>query len=196
VAVHAIGDEATRDVLAVLHDLGSAGASVEHAQLLRREDLPLFRAAGVTASLQPAHLLDDRGLVDELWAESGSVPFAVRSLLDAGARVVLGRDAPVSPLDPWRRIAAAVHRTDGDAEPWHSEESVSAEEALAASGARRVRDGDAADLVVLDAPRLPETPGGLLAVPVHAVLLDGRWVHGPYDDAAPGGSVRRRPVRP
>ena len=184
VAVHAIGDEATRDALAVLDEVLVPGASLEHAQLLRREDLPRFRSSGVTASVQPAHLLDDRGLVDELWAGTPSVPFALRSLLDAGARLAFGSDAPVSPLDPWRGIAAAVHRTDGNGEPWRPEEAVSAEEALEASGGRRVRPGDAADLVVLDVPRLPETPGGLLAVPVHAVLLGGRWVHGPHDDEA------------
>ncbi len=99
VAVHAIGDEATRDALRALQASAVRG-SIEHAQLLRHEDLGLFAAAGVTASIQPAHLLDDAPLVDDLWRHSGSVAYAVRSLIDAGADVRFGSDAPVSPLDP------------------------------------------------------------------------------------------------
>lgn len=186
VAVHAIGDEATRNAL---HALQTAGvrASVEHAQLLRREDLPLFRAAGVVASLQPAHLLDDAPLVDDLWGGSTSLPYAVRSLLDAGAGLAFGSDAPVSSMDPWRGIAAAVHRTDGTMPAWHQEEAVSLEVALAASGARRARTGDAADLMVLDvADPAGLAPGDLATVPVHATFLGGRCVHGPWRDDGDG----------
>ncbi len=189
VAVHAIGDEATRDALRALQGAG-VRASVEHAQLLRRADLPLFASGGIAgsggilASLQPAHLLDDHALVDDLWRDSRSVPYAVRSLLDAGARVVLGSDAPVSPLDPWVGIAAAVHRTDGSIPPWRPQEAVTLEVALAASGARRVRVGERADLVVLDVPDpFALGPGDLARVPVHATFVGGRCVHGPWREA-------------
>ena len=186
VAVHAIGDEATRDALQALQALQTAGlrASLEHAQLLRPEDVPLFRAAGVVASLQPAHLLDDAPLVDDLWRGTPSLPYAVRTLVDAGAQVVLGSDAPVSPLDPWRSIAAAVHRTDGTAPPWRPEEAVPLEVALSASGARRLRPGDPADLFVLDLPDPAAlSPAELAAAPVLSTMLDGRWTCGPWQEA-------------
>ncbi len=180
VAVHAIGDEATRDALQALQTAG-VRASLEHAQLLRPEDLPLFRAGGVVASLQPAHLLDDAPLVDDLWRHTASLPYAVRSLVAAGATIVLGSDAPVSPLDPWLSIAAAVHRTVGVEPPWHAQEAVDLELALVASGARPVAVGDPADLVVVDAPDLAELSAGDLAhVPVHATFLAGECVHGPW----------------
>ena len=180
VAVHAIGDEATRDALRALQ-ASSVRGSIEHAQLLRHEDLGLFRAAGVIASIQPAHLLDDASLVDDLWRHSSSVAYAVRSLVDAGADVRFGSDAPVSPLDPWLSIAAAVHRTDGTVEAWRTAEAVPVEVALAASGGRRVRPGDRADLVVLDVPELEGLSARDLAtVPVHATFVDGRCVHGPW----------------
>ncbi|RJK92632.1 amidohydrolase [Vallicoccus soli] len=181
-AVHAIGDEAGRDALQVLAGTGCP-ATLEHAQLLRREDVPLLRRAGVTASIQPAHLLGDRHLVDDLWAASRSVPYAFRSLLDAGADVVLGSDAPVVPLDPWPGLAAAVHRTDGALPPWRAEEAVGLEEALRAYGARPLAAGDLADLVVADVPALDAlAPAELAAVPVQATMLDGRWVHGPWQE--------------
>ncbi len=183
VAVHAIGDEATRDALQALQGAG-VRASLEHAQLLRREDLPLFAAGAVTASVQPAHLLDDADLVEQVWRDSPSLPYAGRSLLDAGARLVLGSDAPVSPLDPWLAVAAAVHRTDGTRPPWHPHEALPLEVALAASGARRPAPGDAADLMVLDVPDPAAlSAADLAAAPVHATFVGGHCVHGPWAGA-------------
>jgi predicted amidohydrolase YtcJ len=180
VAVHAIGDEATRDALHALQGAGVT-ASLEHAQLLRREDVPLFRSAGVVASVQPAHLLDDAPLVDDLWRDSPSEPYAVRLLVDAGVSTVLGSDAPVSAFDPWLGIAAAVHRSDGSAPPWRPEQAVPLEVAMSASGARRLRPGDPADLVVLDLPDPAVLSAADLArVPVHATFLAGVCVHGPW----------------
>ncbi len=73
-------------------------------------------------------------------------------MLDDGAALVLGSDAPVSPLDPWLAIAAAVHRSDDDREPWGQEQALTAQEALAASvdGQPMVARGSRDDLVLLD----------------------------------------------
>ena len=82
-------------------------------------------------------------------------------MLDDGVDVVLGSDAPVSPLDPWLAIATAVHRAaDGD-EPWHPEQAITAREALAAStdGWGTVAVGHRADLVLLDADPLAGDDG-------------------------------------
>ncbi len=191
VAVHAIGDEATRDALRVLQ-YAPRGASIEHAQLVRREDLPLFAAGGVVASVQPAHVLDDAGLVDDVWRHTGSLPYPLASLVAAGARLVLGSDAPVSPMDPWRSLTVAVHRTDGTRPPWRPQEVVPLEVALAAAGARRLRAGDDADLVVLDVPDPAAlSAADLMAVPVHATYVAGRCVHGPERDVEPGAPGSR-----
>ena len=70
--------------------------------------------------------------------------------------VVLGSDAPVSPLDPWLAVAAAVHRSGDDRDPWHPEQAITAREALAAStdGWGTVAVGHPGDLVLLDADPL------------------------------------------
>jgi predicted amidohydrolase YtcJ len=113
-------------------------------------------ALGVRASVQPAHLLDDRDVTERLWPGRGERCFPLRWMVDDGVDVVLGSDAPVSPLDPWLAIAAAVHRSGDDREPWHPEQSLTAREALAAStdGWGTIAAGHPADLLLLDADPL------------------------------------------
>ncbi|WP_206062924.1 amidohydrolase [Nocardioides piscis] len=132
VAVHAIGDRAVTEALAAFAETGARG-SVEHCQLTTREDVRRMAELGVRASVQPAHLLDDRVVTELLWPGRGDRSFPLRWMLDEGVDVVLGSDAPVSPLDPWLAIAAAVHRAAGGEEPWHPEQAITAREALAAS---------------------------------------------------------------
>src|SRR5215207_9361056 len=62
-AVHAIGDRANAlvlDAFAALPTLPATGRRIEHAQLLRDVDPGRFAELGVMASVQPAHVLDDR----------------------------------------------------------------------------------------------------------------------------------------
>ena len=155
VAVHALGDRAVAEALAAFEDTGARGG-IEHAQLTTREDVRRMAALGVRASVQPAHLLDDRDVTERLWPGRAERCFPLRWMLDAGVEVVLGSDAPVSPLDPWLAVAAAVHRSGDDREPWHPEQSITAREALAAStdGWGTVAVGHPADLVLLDADPL------------------------------------------
>lgn len=177
VTVHAIGDEAVHLVLDTFEAVGRGGR-MEHAQLVDPSDLRRFAALGVSASIQPAHAMDDRDVVDRYWAGTTGIAFPVRSLIDAGATVRFGSDAPVAALDPWATIAAAVHRTRDDREPWHPEEAIDARTALAAHarGRDEVRAGDVADLVVVD--RDPFAPGeSLRDMPVWGTMVGGRWTY-------------------
>ncbi len=61
--------------------------------------------------MQPEHAVDDRDLTDSIWAEQTALPYPLRALADTGANLLFGSDAPVSPLDPWAAMAAAVFRT-------------------------------------------------------------------------------------
>jgi predicted amidohydrolase YtcJ len=182
-AVHAIGDRANElalDAFAAA-DLAAAGRSarIEHAQLLRAADPARFAALGVIASVQPAHVLDDRDVADRLWAGRTARAFAYRTLLDAGVTLALGSDAPVAPLDPWLAIAAAVHRSGDDRPSWHPEQEIPLPVALAASTGPDgpVRVGRRADLCVtdLDPGAVPATT--LRTMPVAGTLLGGRWTH-------------------
>ena len=134
VATHAIGDAAVAEALAAYADTGARG-SIEHAQMADRDDVRRMAGLGIRASVQPAHLLDDRDLTDKVWGERSERCFAFRWMLDDGVELALGSDAPVSPLDPWLAMAAAVHRSSDDREPWHGEQALTVREALGATGA-------------------------------------------------------------
>jgi predicted amidohydrolase YtcJ len=171
--VHAIGDAALTVALDAFEAVGARGW-VEHAQLVADSDLGRFAQLGVTASLQPEHAMDDRDVADRYWAGRTHRVIPARSLLDAGARLAFGSDAPVAPLDPWVAMAAAVTRSRDDREPWHAEQRVTVAEALEASTRSTVAVGQPADLVVIDAPLAPET---LRTMPVYATMLAGRFTY-------------------
>ena len=108
-AVHAIGDHANTIALDAFEAVGCRGR-IEHAQLLATADLPRFARSESRQASQPDHAMDDRDVADRYWAGRTERAFPLRSLLDAGATVLLGSDAPVSPLDPWLTLSAAVGR--------------------------------------------------------------------------------------
>ncbi|QYM65887.1 amidohydrolase [Microbacterium sp. Se5.02b] len=176
VAVHAIGDRAVTSALDAFTSTGAVG-SIEHVQLVRHTDLARFARLGIVASVQPQHAVDDRDLVDRHWREQTAIGYPLASLRDAGAELRFGSDAPVSELDPWHAISAAVSRTDDDRAPWHPEERITVDEALAASVRTALRPGAPADLALCGVD--PRTANGaeLRTMPVRATLLGGRVTH-------------------
>jgi predicted amidohydrolase YtcJ len=177
-AIHAIGDRSNAAALDAFEHVGCPGR-IEHAQLLRREDVTRMAALGIVASVQPEHALDDRDVADHHWAGRTDRAFPLRSLLDAGVTLALGSDAPVAPLDPWLTIGAAVARTKDGRAPWHPEQGISVQEALRASARCRatVEPGQVADLQLVEKDPLA-TPGEeLRTMPVALTLLAGRVTH-------------------
>ncbi len=185
VALHAIGDAAVGQALAAFEATGARGG-IEHAQLVDPADLARWARLPVRASVQPAHLLDDRAVTEQCWPDRTDRTFTLRSFLDHGIELVLGSDAPVAPLDPWLAMAAAVHRGPEDAESWHPEQALTPREALAASvDGRRLRPGEPGDVALLDADPLGTTGMTsreqavlLRGTSVSATVLAGGLVHG------------------
>ncbi len=184
VATHAIGDAAVAEALASYAETGARG-SIEHAQLIGRDDVRRMAQLGLRGSVQPAHLLDDRDLTEKIWGDRSERCFAFRWMLDDGVELALGSDAPVSALDPWLAIAAAVHRSADHRDAWHGEHALTPREALAASvdGQPTVRPGSRGDLVLLDGDPLAEgedsagTGRALREMTVALTLVDGMPVH-------------------
>ena len=191
VAVHAIGDRANREALDAFDATrplwhGRLRQRIEHAQLLAPEDLPRFAELGVACSVQFSHAPSDRDLADEYWAGKTDGAYAFRSLLESGAVVVNGSDAPIEELDPLAGIRAGVRRTIDERPGWHPEQALTVEQAFRATSvtpAWLARDerrrgtlipGRYADLVVLD-----RDPWDDLDAQVVATMVGGRWVHNP-----------------
>ncbi|WP_350349730.1 amidohydrolase family protein [Agromyces sp. G08B096] len=178
-AVHAIGDRANADVLDAFEQVGCRG-SIEHAQLLRHEDVERFARLGIVASVQPEHAMDDRDVAERYWAGRTDRAFMLAELAAAGVELALGSDAPVAPLDPWVAIAAAVGRSRDGREPWHPEQSIDVATALAAStggAGAEVRAGLPADVAVIELDPYEASLEELRAMPVAATFLAGRPTH-------------------
>lgn len=181
VATHAIGDAAVAAALTAYEQTGARG-TIEHAQLVQLDDVRRMAELGLAASVQPAHLLDDRDATEQLWPDRTGRCFPLRWLVDAGVELRLGSDAPVARLDPWLAMAAACHRSADDRAPWHPEQALTVREALAAStdGWGTVAAGHPADLVFLDADPLAEVGDSaavaahLRGLPVYATYVAGQ----------------------
>jgi predicted amidohydrolase YtcJ len=168
-AVHAIGDRAVAIALDAYDTVGCPGR-IEHAQLVRPADVARFARPGLVTSVQPAHAPDDRDVADALWPARTGRAYAYKDLLDAGAALEFGSDAPVSPLDPWDAIASAVTRTDDGRPAWHPEQAVTLADALRSSSRGSVAVGAAADLVIIEGE-----PDDLRAPVIFGTLLAGEW---------------------
>ncbi|MDH7486477.1 MAG: amidohydrolase [Anaerolineae bacterium] len=204
VAVHAIGDRANREASEAIAaarqaELVSASAPelrhrIEHVQLLHPDDIPRLAQCRIIASMQPTHCTADMEMADRHWGEPRCAgAYAWRSLLDTGAVLAFGSDAPVEALDVLAGIHAAVTRRRPDGSPgpegWHPEQRLSVAEAVHAytlgaayaAGEERWRGsisaGKLADLVVLSDDIFTCDPMDILAARVDITLFDGQVVH-------------------
>ncbi len=167
-AIHAIGDRANHEVLDLLEALRGVAPHlprrIEHAQLLRHDDIVRFGALGVTASAQPIHATQDMAKVDRSWGARGAGAYVFASLLASGANLAFGSDTPVESMDPIAGIHAAVARRNAAGEPaagWYPDERIALDAALVAYTAGcaratgetqalgRIAPGYHADFVVL-----------------------------------------------
>ncbi len=145
IQTHAIGDRGNRQVLDLYERvLGAVPPAdrkvavprwrIEHAQVIAPGDLGRFAALGVIASMQPSHAIGDLYFAPARLGKARLAgAYAWRSLLDAGALIAGGSDAPVERGEPLIEFYAAVARRslDGFAdENWHAEQRVTRWEAL------------------------------------------------------------------
>jgi hypothetical protein len=209
VCTHAIGDRANH-VMLDLYEQAEATAKpgqdgkavrwrIEHAQNLIPSDIPRFHALGVIASMQPSHAIGDLHFAGErLGLGRLSEAYDWKSLIDSGAVVVGGTDAPVERGDPLIEFYAAVARKDlkGYSGPgWHPEQAVDRATALkmftAWSAYARFAEKDLGTLEVGKRADLTAFSADLMTVPVaeipkaHAVLtiVDGQIAYAAPEQA-------------
>jgi len=200
VAIHAIGDRGNQFALdwieeAFATDPAAARAvrwRIEHAQVLGRADIPRFGRLGVVASMQPSHAIGDLYFAPaRLGPDRLAGAYAWRSLLDGGATLVFGTDAPVEVGDPRIEFYAAVARKDvqGRSGPdWNPREALGRPDALAAlssTGAAMVADPGPptghgprpADITVFSADIMTIPEAEILTVKPILTIVGGKIVH-------------------
>lgn len=138
--VHAIGDRANREVLDIIErriaqdpSIRDARWRIEHSQHLHPDDIPRYAELGVIASMQAIHCTSDAPFVvkrlGEQRAREGAYPW--KSLLESGAVVTNGTDAPVEDVDPIESYYATVTRKRADSGmAFFPEQALSREEGL------------------------------------------------------------------
>jgi len=141
VTIHAIGDRANHDVLDVYEAVRKQEGKgkklrhrIEHVQLLHPNDLHRLAELDIIASMQPLHATSDMKMADANWGDRARYAYAIRTMLDSGAAVVFGSDAPIEKIDPLPGLHAAVTRRRADGQPgyqgWYPEQRLTIEEAV------------------------------------------------------------------
>ncbi len=178
IMIHAIGGSANNVILSVFENVIKENGKndrrfrVEHAHGIYSDDIARFGRSNIIASMQPALFFS-------------SAPY--RSLLETNARIALGSDSSMIPINPFDGIYAAVRRNGFDAES--KSRSLSVEEAvrLYTAGAAfaefqedvkgTIAVGKYADFIILSddifsipVEKIPETR-------VMTTVVDGRIVY-------------------
>ncbi len=134
--VHAIGDRGNRDVLDVFRDADMPNTGrwrIEHAQHIDPADQPRFAQMGVIASMQAIHCTSDAPFVPKRLgnerARTGA--YVWRNIIDSGAHLANGTDAPVEDVNPYPCLFSSVTRKYRPSDPaFYPEQCMTRQEAL------------------------------------------------------------------
>ncbi|RNB89696.1 amidohydrolase [Brevibacillus fluminis] len=199
---HAVGDGAVRLALDAFEEAQQANGkrdsrhSIEHIEVIHPDDIPRFHKLGVIASIQPDHMYaaDRETYLACIGEERGKYAWATGSILETGAKLVIGSDFPIVGLNPMTEIYRAVTRIDNsDEQQWNPEQSISLADALKAYtvtpayGTFRDHElgtlevGKLADIVVLDRNLFAVPSEEILATTVKLTMVDGTIVYAAED---------------
>lgn len=198
IACHAIGDRANSEVLDAFERAFEVNGPraiprrhrIEHAQVVREEDMPRFAELGIIASIEPSHAIDDmRWAENRIGRARAADSYQVGGFLRAGAHVAFGTDWFVEPLDPRLTLYAAVTREFPQGGPeggWFPEQRISLEEAITAytlgsayaEGTEEFKGmlapGYLADFAVFEQDLFELEPKAWLQTPVVLTVVSGR----------------------
>lgn len=200
VGTHAIGDKGVNWVLNAVEKAEKKYGQknlryrIEHAQVIKPEDIKRFKELGVIASMQPTHCTTDMRFCEQrIGRERSKYAYAWKSLLDSGARLAFGSDWPVEPLDPRRGLYSAVTRKNIEHDfpegGWFPEQKLSLAEAIEGftSGSAyasfeenlkgTLEPGKLADLTVYGLDIFNRPPKDILTALVVYTIVGGKIVY-------------------
>jgi hypothetical protein len=182
---HVIGDAAVAEVVAGFQRaekvvgeqaLVAAGHRLEHLEMVTDEQIDELARLGVIASVQPlfdAYWGGPDGMYAQRLGDRAAAlnPFA--TFAARGMTLAFGSDAPVTAVDPWATVRAAVeHRTPGSGLTWEQAFAAHTEGGWRAAGTTggRLEVGAAATFAVWDGD--PRTSPRCLRT-----VLNGTTIH-------------------
>ena len=200
--VHAIGDRGVAEMLDLYERLKKEGVDltgfrVIHAQVIRPQDFPRFKALGVIAEVNPYHVSDDmRWMEERIGPGRSRGAYAFRTLIENGTTLSFGSDWPGTSaalyhMHPRYLIYAAVTRQTLAGAPeggWFPEERITVEQALRActiNNAAAAFEGDLrgtltkgklADITVFDRNMMRIAPADILKAEVTHTIVGGKIV--------------------
>jgi predicted amidohydrolase YtcJ len=201
VHVHAIGDRAITEALDAIEAARNVNGprdarhQLAHVTLLRPEDVARFGRLGVIVNAQPrwAHRrpTGEDPMVALVGAERARRQYLFRSLREAGARIAVGSDWPVTTFDPFEIMHVGVNRAEpGEtAPPLDDEQSLGLDEMLrhychgsayanfAEHDVGTIEVGKMADVVVLDRDLHAVPASGIAEVSVRTTVARGEVVY-------------------
>lgn len=201
VCSHAIGDRANQEILdryeaAFTNHSNSKNLRfrIEHAQHIHPDDIPRFGELGVIAAMQAIHLSSDRPWAIDRLGEKRIIDGAYvwQKLMQSGAVVSNGTDAPVEPVDPIPSFYASVTRKTLQGLPeggYEGDQKMTREQALKAytlNGAYAefeedfkgsIEVGKAADFTVFDRNIMEIPEDEILDTKVTMTVVGGKVVY-------------------
>jgi len=167
ISVHAIGDKAVRRALNAfekLHALSSPQVNgttlphrIEHAQTIHDSDVARFAKLGIIASMQPVHIRTDIAVARRLLGARAERLYRFNSLLNSGASLIFGSDAPVESPNVFEGLFYAVARCDEQGQVWYGHE--------------RLRLPDAVQAYTVNPRRIIHSPRGAFEIGYDADII-------------------------
>jgi len=206
VMVHSIGDRANRELVTVFERIHENRKSsrqteisattiphrIEHAQMIRPEDLQRLSRLPVDVCVQPHNMVLDINMINECVGERGKWTYTFQDMLNSGLRVLFSSDCPVCSPNPMVGIHAAVTRQRENGTPkegWYPGQRVSVDEAIRAYTINpamsyglgdvigSVIPGKRADLIVLNKNIYDIEAAEIIHTEIDMTLFDGRVVY-------------------
>jgi predicted amidohydrolase YtcJ len=196
--VHANGDRAVEIALHVYESIEQKVSipglpkRIEHAQSLKDEDIGAISRNGVIPVMCPEHIPIDREYALTYLGPLARQQHRLGSLVETGATVAIGSDAPVGSVNPLHGLYAAVERKDMREGPelrFFPRERIGLRDAMmaytrgsaAAMGLQSelgsLETGKYADLVVLSEDILGHDAGSLPDTSVVMTVVGGETVY-------------------
>jgi len=194
-AIHGIGDKTIDMILDVYEDLGdikNRRHRIEHASILREDQIKRMAKLGVVASVQPHFIITDWWTKSRVGDERVKWIYPFKSMLKNGIVLGLGTDSPVEILNPWETVYAAVTRGKYENVPYYEDtknECLTLEEALHAytigsayimfeeTNLGTLEEGKLADFIIVDRDPFEVNEKELRAIKVLETYVGGKKVY-------------------